>query len=122
MRSLSVVTILFIILLTLIFINSSFIIQSSDKLISAAQAIPSTESENCKERLDIFEREWNKFKKAASFSVSYTELNKISCLIEELHVHVSNKNKVDFDHGLAIMINSLREIPRFEYFSADTIF
>ena len=122
MKSFITVTFLFIILIALIFANASFINATSRELLQKAESLPDVKSDHCKDELKSFESSWNEFKKAASFTVSYTELSKISCLIEELHVHLSNNNVVDFDHTLAVMINSLREIPRFECLSIDTIF
>ena len=122
MKSFIAVTFLFIILVALIFANASFINSTAKELLQKAETIPDAKSAHCKYELKVFESSWNEFKKAASFTVSYTELSKISCLIEELHVHLSNNNVVDFDHTLAVMINSLREIPRFECLSIDTIF
>ena len=122
MRSFVVVTFLFIILLSATFANSSFIRTSSAELIDAAESIPQIDSIQCEAQLNLFEEKWNKFKKAASFSVSFSELNKISCLVEELRVHHSNRNDMDFDHALTVMLNHLRELSRFEQLSIDTIF
>ena len=122
MRSLVIVIILFLILLTATILNSLFIIASSEELIDLAQSIPSLKSASCSESLTSFENRWNEFKKAASFTVSYSELNRISCLINELRVHLSNQNEVDFEHGIALMINYLSELPRFEQLSTDAIF
>lgn len=122
MRSLVVVTVLFLILLAAIFFNSFFIISETEALIELTQSLPPLSEKECLESLILFENRWNKFKKAASFTVSYSELNRISCLISELYVHLSNKNEVDFDHGIILMLNYLSELPRFEQISTDAIF
>ena len=121
-RSFVVVSILFIILLILVFSNAFFIQSSSEKLFKSVCDIPPVDSDICLERITAFEENWNKFKKAASLTVSYSELNRISCLIDELYAHHSNRNEFDFDHTLAIIKNSLREIPRFETLSSDSVF
>ena len=122
MRNFWIATILFIILLTATVSNSFFICLRSNDLRTLAQDIPSVDSKECLRHLITLDSEWRNFRRVASLTVSYSELNKISCTINELYVHLKNKNKVDFDHGLCVLINALSEISRSERFSFESIF
>lgn len=122
MRSVIIVSILFIILLSFIFINSFFITSSSNDLISTARSIPAISSHNCLGEINRLKARWDKFEKAASFTVSYTELTKISRLIDELYFFYSCKDETDFNYCIQGIISSLEELSRFERFSLSAIF
>ena len=122
MRSVIIASILFIILTSITLINSLFITSNSSKLIESAQSLPEVFSPNCIDSLNELNDQWNKFKKAASYTVSYSELNRISCLIKELYIHYYNQNQADFNFCLRTIINCLEELSRFERFSFEAIF
>lgn len=122
MRAVIIVSILFIILLSLTFINANFINSTSGDLISTVQSIPDISSDNCLEKIKDFEQQWTKFKKAALYTVSHSELSKISCFIEELYVHFYNQDEKEFKYCTRKLLNGLEEISRFERLSIDAIF
>ena len=122
MRSFIVSSLLFIILITATLLNSFFICSRADRLIDLVNEIPSVDADRCNIALIAFDNEWQKFKKAAAFTTAYSELNKISCVIEELYVHLENKNKYDFDHCIATLRLCLSEISRLEKISVDSVF
>ena len=122
MRSVIIASILFIILLTSTLINSFFITSASDELILTARSVPEISSDSCLNKINNLKTQWNKFKKAALFTVSYSELSKISCLIEELYVHFYDNNEILFDYCLRVILSCLEEISRFERLSLDAIF
>lgn len=113
---------LFIILISLSLFNSSFILSHSEELLYLAESLPNVSSPECRERLDTFNIKWKEFKKAASLTVSHSELNRIDCLLGELYAHLENSNSWDFDCALPTLKNLLRELSRFERFSFESVF
>ena len=122
MKSFTIAIILFTILIAGTITNSIFIKTSIEELSSSAKNIPSIKSKDCLIKLNEFNEDWNKFKKIATLTVSYSELNKISCLIDELYTHFYNMNNDDFEHARTITINALREVSRLEQFNTISIF
>lgn len=122
MKSFVFSIVLFIILISLSLLNSSFILSRSEELLYFAENIPAANSSNCAEKLDAFNNKWNEFKKAASLTISYSELNRIDCLLGELYVHLKNTNIWDFDSSLKTIKVLIQEISRFERFSFETVF
>ncbi|MBE6597306.1 MAG: DUF4363 family protein [Ruminococcaceae bacterium] len=122
MKNLIIATLLFIILLSATILNAVFITSQAEDLIDMVTEIPSAENASCPISLENFENSWKRFEQIAFFTLSYSELNKINCLIDELHAHLKNYNDADFDHAKAVLINSLTELSRHEKMDFRSIF
>ena len=117
MRDLIISLILFIIMIGIITGNAIFVLGGVDELIVAVESIPDINAADCEKRIGELRLYWRDFKRIARLTLSYTELNRMECLIEEMECHRSTKNVNDFEHSKVMMINLLREMARLEKIS-----
>lgn len=122
MRSVIIATISFIILIACTAANSIFILTEISNLADDLEEVPEIDALDCFDRLQHFEKKWTSFKKTAALTLSHSELNKISCYISELYVHLKNSNDIDFDNTLVMLGNALDELSRTEKLSFESIF
>ena len=113
--------ILFSLLLTFMVGNSIYIKKEANVLRDSVQNVPSINAPDCQDFIRSLRDEWLDFKKIARFSLNYSELNKMECLIEELECHRSTGNSNDFEHAKVMMTNLLKEFIRYEKISIDGI-
>ena len=122
MRDLIIALVLFCLLITGAVLNSAFIRTGVDTLSNEVTAIPSLDSPNCKSEIDELRASWQKFKSTARFTICYSELNRMECLIEEMECHRRVGNVNDFEHARIMILNLLREMSRLEQISVSGIF
>ena len=113
--------ILFSILMAFMIGSSLYIKKEANDLKDAVTNIPPINSAECQSLITSLRNKWIDFKKIARFSLNYSELNKMECLIEELECHRATGNSNDFEHTKVMMINLLREFIRYEKISIDGI-
>ena len=113
--------ILFSLLLTFMVGNSIYIKKEANVLRDSVQNVPSINAPDCQDFIRSLRDEWLDFKKIARFSLNYSELNKMECLIEELECRRSTGNSNDFEHAKVMMTNLLKEFIRYEKISIDGI-
>ena len=121
MRSCIFSVILFSLLLAFMIGNSIYIKKEVNVLRDSVQNIPSINAPDCQNFIRSLRDEWRDFKKIARFSLNYSEINKIDCLIDELECHMLTGNVNDFEHAKVVMLNLLREFIRYERISVDGI-
>ena len=121
MRDLIISLILFIIMIGIITGNAIFILGGVDDLIVAVESVPDINAADCEKRIGELRLYWRDFKKIARLTLSYTELNRMECLIEEIECHRSTKNVNDFEHAKVMMINLLQEMARLEKISLGSV-
>ena len=122
MRSVVISLILFIILITGTVSNAYFINNGVVELSASLSDIPEIHASDCLERIIEFDDQWHEFMNIAALTSTYSELSKISCYIDELYVHLQNKNTVDFENTKCMLKNTLKELPRTEKLSFESIF
>ena len=121
MRDLIISVILFSLLIAAIVGNSLFVTEKTEEIRAAVDRIPSIGSPDCKLRIDELRLLWQDFKKVARLSLSYTELNRIECLIAELDCHRQTGNANDFEHAKVLLTNLLVEMERLEKVTLDGV-
>ena len=121
MRDLIISLVLFALMIGIIAGNSLFVRRSTERLIGAVESVPAIGSPDCERTIGELRLHWRNFKRIARLSLSYAELNRMECLIEELECHRSTGNANDFEHAKVMMINLLREMERLEKISLDGV-
>lgn len=121
MRDLTISVVLFALMITAIVGNSLFVCKEADLLRGAVDRVPSIDSPGCEERIGELRIYWRDFKKVARLSLSYSELNRMECLIEEMECHRQTGNVNDFEHAKVMMMNVLNEIERHEKVTLDGV-
>lgn len=122
LRDLIISIILFSLLIALIIGNAIYINNEIKILRSQVNDIPSISSISCRDRVNRLRERWVAFKKIARISLSYADLSKMDCFIEELDCHLTTRNSNDFEHVKVMILNLLREMERLEKITADGIF
>lgn len=121
MRDLIISVVLFALMITAIVGNSIFVCKEAKLLRDAVSRVPSIDAPECKNRIGELRIYWRDFKKVARLSLSYSELNRMECLIEEMECHRQTGNANDFEHAKVMMMNVLNEIERHERVSLDGV-
>ena len=121
MRDLTISVVLFALMITTIVGNSLFVCKEADLLRGAVDRVPSIGSPGCEERIGELRIYWRDFKKVARLSLSYSELNRMECLIEEMECHRQTGNVNDFEHAKVMIMNVLNEIERHEKVTLDGV-
>ena len=121
MRDLIISLILFALMIGIIVGNSLFVRRGTEGLIGAVEGVPDLGSPDCERKIGELRLYWRDFKRIAQLSLSYAELNRMECLIEEMECHRLTGNVNDFEHAKVMMINLLREMERLEKLSLDGV-
>ena len=121
MRDLIISLVLFAVMIGAIAGNSLFVRRSVERLIGAVDAVPDITASDCEKMIGELRLYWRDFKRVARFSLNYSELNRMECLIEEMERHRITKNANDFEHAKVMMVNLLKEMARLEKLSLDGI-
>lgn len=121
MRDLIISIVLFIIMTGIIVGNSLFVCAGTERLIGALGEVPAVDAPHCEKKIGEVRLYWRDFKKVARLSLSYSELNRMECLIEEMDCHRRTGNANDFEHAKVMMVNLLLEMARLERLSLDGV-
>lgn len=121
MRDLIISLVLFTLMIGFIVGNSLFVQRNTRQLISALGEVPAVDAPDCEKKIGEVRLYWRDFKKVARLSLSYSEMNRMECLIEEMDCHRRTGNANDFEHAKVMMINLLREMARLERLSLDGV-
>ncbi len=121
MRDLIISLVLFALMIGFVVGNSLFVQRGTERLIDAVEDVPAIDAPDCEKKIGELRLYWRDFKKAARFSLCYSELNRIECLIEEMDCHRQTDNMHDFEHAKVMLTSLLREIARLEKVSLDGV-
>lgn len=114
--------ILFIITVSLIVLNYSYISNLSEKLTEMTENLPSPSEEGCYKAVEDLYAFWEKNHDIARISTGYIELNKISDAITSLKVYAANNSISDFENTRELLYNAIDELHRLESFSFYNIY
>lgn len=121
MRGFIITSVLFILLLIMIFSNFYFVktlINDMQKNVNLLNSIP------CKENAIIIEKliaEWEKDSIWLSFSVSYDNIEELTNILDSLKATNSTENFEQFQIHVELLLNAIEEIGRLEKFSIKNI-
>ena len=119
MKSFIVATILFLLLLTLIVINSIYINKACDLLSEMSKELGEIGNGDFDSRLSTLESSWQEFRKVARISCPDSELDKIDLTLTEMRSHYESNNQEGLEVAKARLCLLLRELSRLERISFD---
>lgn len=121
MRGLVITSILFLILVCIIILNAFFVqksIENMKKNINSLNYVPCKENEDI---IDAFIKEWEKTSIWLSFSVSYSDIQDMTDMIDALKAANQTQNLNQFQIHVELLLNAIDEIGRLENLSIKNI-
>ena len=121
MKSFYVALAILVLLVFAITLNYLYINNVSKHLLEMVSTIRTSSPENKGKHIDEIYSYWSEEKNKISMSVGYVTLNKMDDTISSLQIAYFDDEKYEFEHYLAILENSARELARLERFSVFNI-
>ena len=121
MKSFYVALAILVLLVFAITLNYLYINNVSKHLLEMVSTIRTSSPENKGNHIDEIYSYWSEEKNKISMSVGYVTLNKMDDTISSLQIAYFDDEKYEFEHYLAILENSARELARLERFSVFNI-
>ena len=121
MKSFYIALALLALLAVAIALNYLYINNVSNRLLEITSTISHATNDEIGRHIYEIYSYWSEEKNKISMSVGYVTLDKIDDTISSLQVAYLNDEKYEFEHYLAILENSARELARLEHFSVFNI-
>ncbi len=121
MRGFIITTVLFSLLLVMIFINVHFteeLIENMKNDIALLSTLPCSENEQI---IDKLMKNWEKKSIWLSLSVSYDDIEELTDIMDAVSVTNSTENITQFQTNVELLLNEIDEIGRLEKFSIKNI-
>ena len=121
MKSFYIALAILVLLVFAITLNYLYINNVSNHLLEMVSTIRTSSLENRGKHIDEIYSYWSEEKNKISMSVGYVTLNKMDDTISSLQIAYIDDEGYEFEHYLAILENSARELARLERFSVFNI-
>ena len=114
--------IVFLFLIIVITVNSTYIHIRSDELIELTMKLSSPESSDCSAELQKLEELWGDCETLFSFSVLMSDANYVSDAIISLRAYCNKNDETEFERQKLLLVDKLEEIKLLESFSLESVF
>ena len=121
MKSFYIALAMLALLVLAIALNYLYINNVSNRLLEMTSTVCNSSIKDRGKHIDEIYSYWSEEKNKISMSVGYVTLDKIDDTISSLRVAYLSDEEYEFDHYLAILENSARELARLERFSVFNI-
>ena len=120
MHTLYVVSLLFLALLLLIFLNYQYTNRYVQQMIAEADAF--SVATTSPQQISDFINTWHRHKRLLSFSVNYRELDRMEELLLMLKFYHGEQNETEVQRTCILIADAARDIVRLEQFNIENIF
>ena len=114
--------IVFLLLIIVITVNSTYINIKSDELIELTMKLSSPESRDCSAELEELEELWGECEKLFGFSVLMSDANYVSEAIISLRTYCDKNDETEFERQKMLLVDKLEDIKTLESFSLESVF
>ena len=122
MRSLIIIIVVFLSMLTVIGINFGYLNSVTDRMTDIARSLDLSDNEECGKKIAVLEEIWQKNEAIFSLSVNFKETDRLGeTLLTVKAAHKSNSAE-EFERSRELLIDAIDGVARLERFSLLNIF
>lgn len=116
MRTLIVVSAIFILLLTVMLFNYRYINETADELVYLTETL-SLGDIYCTEKIEEIEKKWEKSSYVFSLTVSFKDIDYLGETLLALKSAAKTKDEIEFERYKTLLIDAIDGVRRLERFS-----